>query len=111
MKQLFARTNLARCAGDWCTKMLVSQYLVNYRKHLTKSQRDAEHAVNSLPAAAAVEAEYWREAAADSEGMDSDAPDNDDQDAVGDDDEDDLPRGAVVPDSEPEDEDGGEDDV
>jgi hypothetical protein len=61
MRRLFGNTNLPRCEGDWCTKVIVGQYLVNYRKNLARSTKAANHVVKGLPTPDELEAEYQRE--------------------------------------------------
>jgi hypothetical protein len=62
MNKLFPRTNLPRCENDWCTRVIVMQYLQDYRKNLARSQKAAKRDIADLPDADVLEEEYRREA-------------------------------------------------
>jgi hypothetical protein len=74
MNKLFARTNLPRCHRDWCTKVIVMQYLQNYRKNLKRSKTAAQRAIEDLPDPDELEKQFRDEAA---NGDDSEEPDED----------------------------------
>jgi hypothetical protein len=78
MRQIFCRTNLPRCERDWCTEVLVGQYLTNHRKNLKKAAAAAARVVDTLPDGSSLEAEYQREAALTANGADPHGLDDDD---------------------------------
>jgi hypothetical protein len=76
MNRIFTRTRLAHCEGDWCTRTLISQFLVNRRKYLKKAEASAHRISDNLGTEEDIEAQYQRERVHDPSG--DNEPDMDD---------------------------------
>jgi hypothetical protein len=72
MRHLFGCTNLPHCKGDWCTKVIVGQYLQNFRKNLTRLQKAAKDIAAGLLSPAELEEEYQHKADNNPTALDSD---------------------------------------
>jgi hypothetical protein len=77
MNKLFARMNLPRCHNDWCTKVIIMQYLQNYRKNLRRSKNAAARAIEDLPNADKLEKQFLDKAATTKNRFSLDKPDKD----------------------------------